>query len=227
MRNFVTDQECRSIIEFASSKNMEAGQTEESYTVAATATRKKSFVTWLEMNDNKGLIGHLAGAIRNMMLDNTLSLACEPMQVVRYDPGGEYKFHHDGNNRLLTVLYYINGEGETWFPLAEADTGGNGPSSSPPKTRQEALDATVGLIPGQDGILVSTSLSQSSLASSVSTVKRGDAVAFYSYHKDGTMDWKAIHAGMPAQQEKYIANHFIRFIPPSSQQKSTSCGMNK
>lgn len=33
----------------------------------------------------------------------------EPVQVVRYDVGGKYDIHHDGYNRFLTVLCYLNG----------------------------------------------------------------------------------------------------------------------
>lgn len=33
----------------------------------------------------------------------------EPVQVVRYEVGGKYDMHHDGYNRFLTVLCYLNG----------------------------------------------------------------------------------------------------------------------
>jgi hypothetical protein len=47
--------------------------------------------------------------------------AVEDLQVLDYAPGGEYVFHHDGAPRVLTILYYLNGIGETWFPLADDD----------------------------------------------------------------------------------------------------------
>jgi prolyl 4-hydroxylase len=51
----------------------------------------------------------------------------EPLQVLRYRPGEEYKTHYDaipgfGNQRVMTMLVWLNdgyGGGETWFPTAE------------------------------------------------------------------------------------------------------------
>jgi prolyl 4-hydroxylase len=49
----------------------------------------------------------------------------EPLQVIRYRPGGEYKPHFDAipgfqNQRVMTMLVWLNESfegGETWFPV--------------------------------------------------------------------------------------------------------------
>lgn len=46
------------------------------------------------------------------------SASVEDLQVLRYGVGGEFVLHHDGDPRILTVVYYLNGVGGTWFPLA-------------------------------------------------------------------------------------------------------------
>jgi len=51
----------------------------------------------------------------------------EPLQVLRYRPGGEYRFHHDAlpgleNQRVMTMLVWLNDGyrgGETAFPSAK------------------------------------------------------------------------------------------------------------
>ena len=40
---------------------------------------------------------------------SSFSWKAEPLQVVRYEVGGKYDIHHDGYNRFLTVLTYLNG----------------------------------------------------------------------------------------------------------------------
>jgi len=46
------------------------------------------------------------------------SAGVEDMQVLKYNTGGEFVLHHDGEPRILTAIYYLNGVGGTWFPLA-------------------------------------------------------------------------------------------------------------
>jgi hypothetical protein len=165
-------------------------------------------VAWLGNYGAEGLVGRLAQAVRSMMVSPDHQMGVEDLQVVRYKEGGEYALHHDGNDRILTVLYYLNGQGETWFPFANGDV--------TPKTRQEALDMAERLKPGVHGVLVSTS--HFTKTNTCVLVTRGDAVAFYSYLRNGHMDWSAIHTGLPAREEKVIANHFFRPVPPNNQQ---------
>jgi hypothetical protein len=64
----------------------------------------------------------------------------EDLQVLQYGIGGEFVLHHDGEPRVLTVIYYLNGVGGTWFPLARTTTNcnpeqnENGSSSNDPCT---------------------------------------------------------------------------------------------
>ena len=41
------------------------------------------------------------------------------MQVLHYENGGQFVLHHDGFDRILTVICYLNGVGETWLPLVD------------------------------------------------------------------------------------------------------------
>lgn len=204
MRNLVTPTECHAIQSAVST--MSPAQTVSGH--REDEIRKHSHVTWLRNEDVDGLVGRLAEAVRSMMISSP-DIGVEDMQVVRYSEGGEYALHHDGNDRILTVIYYLNGQGETWFPLADGE-------SRPEDTQQDALKRAEGLKPGMDGVLVSTSHSTQSKA--YVPLNLGDAVAFYSYLRDGRMDWSAIHAGLPACEEKFVANHFFRPIPRSNQE---------
>ena len=132
----------------------------------------------------------------------------EELQVVRYDFNGEFRLHHDGDYRILTVLYYLNGVSGTWFPLAD----------HPHRfvTRNEALQqaaittntATMTPTAIQDGLTVSSSSHTGSIQ------QPGDAIAFYNYYQDGTVDWNAIHAGLPTNtSEKWIATHWYHHVP--------------
>ena len=93
--------------------------------------------------------------------------------------------------RALTVLYYLNGVGETWLPLADAP-------GAPPRSRVEALERAEGLEPGVDGVLVRDP-------------EPGDALAFFNLDDSvRAPDWSAIHAALPCDGEKWVANHWFR-----------------
>jgi hypothetical protein len=156
LRNFISALECDAILQSISTCTEAPAQT--ALGLRDEITRKKSFVSWLGMDAANGTVRELAKAGRQLMLIPARSLGVEDLQVVRYESSGEYTLHHDGHDRVLTLLYYLNGEGETWFPLArqrDVDSGNN----SIPRTLQDALDATAVLQSGIDGILVSSSCS--------------------------------------------------------------------
>ena len=78
----------------------------------------------------------------------------ENMQVLRYTKGGTFELHYDANeqtHRVLTVLLYLNGVGETWFPLALRDPrdAESVAGSNPP--RHTALAAARQLTPHLEG----------------------------------------------------------------------------
>ena len=96
--------------------------------------------------------------------------------------------------QTLTVLFYLNGVGETWFPLAlrEAEDAASLGGANPP--RHAALAAARQLTPGKDGLRVAP--------------RRGDAVAFYNHVDEGgppAVDRLALHAGLPAPAAKEVA----------------------
>jgi hypothetical protein len=123
---------------------------------------------------------------------------CVCLQVVRYQFGGHFNVHQDSSQfhpRFMTALMYLNSvhstdnsNGATWFPYAN---GGNN-SSVPPiqgadsvASVQEAIDLarSVSNVSTLPGLLVSPS--------------RGDIVIFVNHLEDESIDFRAVHAGLP------------------------------
>ncbi|KAL7565095.1 hypothetical protein ACA910_005103 [Epithemia clementina (nom. ined.)] len=198
LRNILSKDNCNTIIKSAS--NFEPGRTLLSK--EASPYRKACYVAWLP-NDEDSVQRSVANKCHTILMPHRIFNAergVESLQVVRYDQQGEYVLHHDSNKRLLTVLYYLNGIGETWFPLADSH---NGPD---PRNREEALQYCMGKVPLQSGVLVSCE-------GRGVQVQQGDAVAFFNFFADMTADWRSIHAGMPASSTKWIANHWYHYVP--------------
>lgn len=128
INNIITKEEAKYIIDNASIKFNDstiAGQ------ILDTKIRK-SKTAWL-YKDTDPLILNIVTRIANIVklpIENT-----EALQVVRYEPNGYYKEHHDsccdnsdicynfikrGGHRIKTVLIYLNDEfteGATYFPV--------------------------------------------------------------------------------------------------------------
>lgn len=237
LKNAVAPEECRYIRTVAASM---ASQMEEGKTASEDDgyedPRKHSKVGWLA-NDQPEIEavarrGH--GIFLNGMPFHA-TRGIEPLQVVHYhSEGGEYVNHHDGNGRLLTVLYYLNGVGATWFPLAGSKAKQEGGNDNEIRDLLEARRASADKSPGQSGVLVTcrTEENENENNGIVARVNEGDAVAFYSYKVDGSMNWKAFHSGLPVTKDdlsvsldnndnngnenkggKWIANHFYHFVP--------------
>lgn len=187
--------------------------------------RTKSSVTWIKSGENE-LYDELALCLGNIFLSDHVKsspgASVESMQVVHYEKqGGQFKFHHDGLGRVITILYYLNGVAGTWFPLAENN-------SYEVTNRDEVLDIiqNQNLIPGKDGVLIVGKDDYIRNEREYDTdhtviIKPGDAVVFYNYLSldDGTKcaDLNSIHAGMPTTgQEKWIANHWFHDEPFST-----------
>ena len=47
--------------------------------------------------------------LRGLDRNSTFGCSAEPVQIVRYEEGGKYDLHHDGYNRFMTILTYLNG----------------------------------------------------------------------------------------------------------------------
>lgn len=151
------------------------------------------------------------------------------LNVMHYAEGGQFVLHHDGKDRMLTVIYYLNGVAGTWFPLVDVSDHTINTSEDKIKCFEQAMDELIkGKLPGKDGLLISGDESICGGDQSnphVVHVGRGDAIAFYSYQSlptdssesefVGYRDWRAIHAGMPVQntnnageEGKWIATHW-------------------
>ena len=63
----------------------------------------------------------------------------EDLQVLKYEPGGEYALHHDGYRRLATMIYYLNGVAGTWFPFAGLETLDDGSDDAATSRLEQAM----------------------------------------------------------------------------------------
>ena len=151
--------------------------------------------------------------------------------MLRYAAGGEFRCHYDNpiqlgvepGARVLTVLYYLNGVGATWFPLARtqtaAETAGGGaddgqtPLLDPKDTHKldellqrrspvEKVRVTV----CSDGQLLQTSSQCDGLKVAG---ELGDALAFFHLDESGALDLHAMHSGLPAPKTRWVASHFF------------------
>jgi len=128
INNIITEDEAKYIIYNASSKF------DESTILGQVVDHdiRKSKTAWLHKNDDTVILTIMLriANIVNLPLENA-----ESLQVVRYEPNGYYKEHHDsccdnteicndfikrGGQRIKTVLIYLNDDfedGSTYFPL--------------------------------------------------------------------------------------------------------------
>ena len=108
--------------------------------------------------------------------------------------------HYDGSPilpRVMTILYYLNGVGATWFPFADAT--GDDADLIEKSGRDQILDRTAALDPSSAGVLVEPS-------------GPGDAVAFFNFDADGVRDPYSLHAGTTVGEgdDKWLAAHFFQ-----------------
>lgn len=218
LRSLVPPSICQQIMSSPSNRFSTADTTEGN---DSQTLRHDCQVAWMDNHNSNPalLLGRTTGAL--LLSDaakKSCGSGCEPMQVLKYTRGvGEFVLHHDGICRIVTVLYYLNGVGGTWFPFA-----GQQRTYQRPKNRKEALQIVKEnhLRPGYDGLLVVGSNSpyvDNKNFPNVVVVKAGDAVAFYNYRLSSDderekeeADWFSLHAGLPTfDGEKWIANHWM------------------
>jgi hypothetical protein len=198
LRGLLSEAECDLVSAAVEDKNMAPAMT------AGGDARTGCGVAWLSV-DTHPVARELAGVFGELLLSPEArdpsnwgrGAGFEKLQVLRYQESGEFKLHMDANEetpRMLTVLLYLNGRGETWFPLADADVAN-------PRSRLDALRICAGKVPGEDGLLVSP--------------PKGDAIAFYNYCDDGTgaLNRRALHAGLPAPDGKEVAAMWYQLDP--------------
>lgn len=221
LRNFLTPSECNQIKSTAKASGMKQAET---VTDDDASSRKNCSVAWLSSDGQYSSISSsLVAATANIFLSEHVTshptAGVEDLQVLRYGTGGEFVHHHDGEPRILTVIYYLNGVGSTWFPLSRACT----ENESTPANKAQVLDLVKDFQPGKNGVLIkgvtgnaprnSTNTANREENEHIVHVNPGDAIAFYNYLDDGSgrLDWRAIHCGLPTTEEegtKWIANHW-------------------
>jgi len=221
LRKFCTIEECERIQHYAQTLEMEAAQTLSGQD--ETVKRSKCEVTWMGNSHLSGAIGSLARAAANILLSDDVKFSagagCEDLQVLRYGETGEYRLHHDSYDRVLTVLYYLNGSGETWFPFGSTKSKSANSSyiennAPKPRNREEAMEMAGMLTPGEDGVLVSCdNVEIADADDTIISATQGDAIAFFNYLSDKSgkpqADWSSLHAGLPTRNTKWIANHWF------------------
>ena len=151
LRNFVSEEDAQIIAQSAYLSQM--GQA-ETYADNGQQARPNSTTAFLSHDEadnptpSAPIVDALSDEVGCWLVDaDGRNCWAEPMQVVRYTESGRFVLHHDSCNRVITTLYFLNGVGGTWFPLADDDR-------HFPRSRDEAIDACCGAIPGMNGLLV-------------------------------------------------------------------------
>lgn len=96
--NFLTPNECQSLIGFGESSNLMPGTTG-----GTKAGYRKAKVNWLEENEIVKKIKTGVAKLSGVDVEKQ-----ERLHFVRYVEGGEYKEHTDGEFRQKTALVYLN-----------------------------------------------------------------------------------------------------------------------
>ena len=251
-RNLLTEHQLDHIIDFAKSRSMEYSGTKAGNRVNQ---RMNSYSCWIHQNqltEGEVGLGGPAQAIAEYMTEissiifvsellkdlsgnleedesNTILYDAEPLQVVKYEVGGKFDVHHDGFDRFLTILTYLNGVAGTWFPYAiiNEDESMNMHESEIPDMRSP--DIAKDKQPGRDGLLIISDNDESYEkeidSHHIIRVRPGDAVDFFNYdwivnleeEKEGDipptgplMNWRSIHSGLCTTEEKWIATNWFR-----------------
>jgi 2OG-Fe(II) oxygenase superfamily len=211
LRNFLTAMDCEELIEQVSEQGMDTAETKS----GVVRHRVKSSVAWIAPDHSivADFMTCLSARLflHDQLLENYSSVHPESVQVVRYDETGKFDLHHDGFNRTVTVLTYLNGVAGTWFPYIGA------PVEEMPTMTLENRGMLNGRVPGRDGLCI-LGATQPNIPKSLDhtvRVNAGDAVVFYNYETEEERDnmfmsWRSIHCGLPATETKWIATNWFR-----------------
>jgi hypothetical protein len=126
LRDFLSNYECDSIINFANNNSTMTNA--ETITDSDLSSRKKCKVAWLPSSSSASsspsssvthenvpfslvsIISNLVSSTATLLLSQEVlkdpTASVEDLQVLKYDLGGEFVLHHDGEPRILTVIYY-------------------------------------------------------------------------------------------------------------------------
>lgn len=237
IKNTLSQDVRSSIKRFAAKKGMKVAGTKKS---AQNSIRTNSRIAWLDKNveeeEEKGLVNILI-SMENFVADNFIHetllksqkdevdeeeryYCFESLQVAKYDQGGKFDLHHDDYGRFVTVLYYLNGVGGTYFPYAHTGARNNNGllivGSEDPNhylsqfdekfsfnnkkgERQSKLkDIPLSTLPSPDA------------SNNIVYVKPGDAIVFYNYRAGGEKIQSSLHGSLPVPDEKWITTNWIR-----------------
>ncbi len=122
LQNFLSPYECDSIIQHALDDRTEMTNA-ETITDNDSTSRKRCQVAWISSSSSSSppllssMVSNLVSSTANILLSKDVlqheSASVEDLQVLKYDIGGEFVLHHDGEPRILTVIYY--GEYSTYL----------------------------------------------------------------------------------------------------------------
>ena len=239
LRGFLSHAECESLISSATACEMRSAQT-----IGGTIHRSGLDFAWL--GSDSPHVDQLTSDVSALLLADGVArqsrdsssfgnpmLSSEPLNVLRYAAGGEFRCHYDNpiqrglepGARVLTVLYYLNGVGATWFPLARTQSaaaaaaavadGGADDEQTPllgPKDTGKLDDLLQRRSPIEavtvcsDGQLRQTSSRRDGLKVAG---KAGDALALFHLDESGYFDLHAMHSGLPAPETRWVASHFF------------------
>jgi prolyl 4-hydroxylase len=204
LQGWLTDDECDRIVTLAAAEgDPEVAKTEGSEELS-TSWRVGCELVTLHPSEDEGLrivtrdASQLVFGEAAWQRKSDLGGESEDLQVLRYAPSGFFNVHYDAcweAPRAATLLYYLNGVGETWFPLACEDMGTA--IATMPTSVSEAYERCFALDPSQDGVRVRP--------------RKGDALLLYNFDEDADIDLRGIHAGLPVDQgcEKLLASQFV------------------
>jgi prolyl 4-hydroxylase len=127
--NFLSDDECDSIIKFSQYKYSQSQvKGGENNTDDVNDTESRSSKTYYFKYDENDLIKNIRSRIANIL--NIDKDFLESLQSTKYDKNQYYKLHHDyftneSNQRKYSVIIYLNDlspedGGETYFPFYDA-----------------------------------------------------------------------------------------------------------
>lgn len=224
LRNFVPPSERQAIVERAASKGLREGQTtkqKSNLPQDEVKHRKGSSVAWLPQDESETadvltrVAAHLF--VHPDLLDDDddddYTIYPENLQVVHYKRTGRFLLHHDGLNRTVTVLTYLNGVAGTWFPFV-----GAADDDVPTTSLRDTSVLLQGRRPGHDGLCIvghddDDLRGEDASTPAVVSVRPGDAVVFFNYapsRQYGKIwNWRSLHCGLPAVQPKWIATNWF------------------
>ena len=194
LEGFLSEEDCDALVASAKLAGFEPAET-----TGKTQARRRCEVALLSPSQERVLASVQSDAARTLLSLEALQTpggGVEELNVLRYQAGGEYRLHYDAMNnpRVLTILYYLNGKGATWFPLADCPQGAARAFSDP---RGVVIHASE-LDPATHGLRVKPGAA-------------GDALAFFNFDDDGAPDPWALHSWLEVAptEEKWIGTHFF------------------